>query len=119
MKQIFTWRDFDEAIRKLSSAVKSSGDDFENVYGVPRGGLVVAVALSHCLDLPVITDVGLVSLGTLVVDDISDSGVTLSTFVGRVGAFATIHIVEGTKVVPDFFASHRLVEWVVYPWEKV
>jgi len=119
MKQVFTWHEFDIAVHVLSSDIQSSGKVFKDIYGVPRGGLVVAVALSHSLDLPIITDVGLVSSNTLVVDDISDGGATLSAFVGRVGAIATIHIVEGTKVVPDFFASHRLAEWVHYPWEKV
>jgi len=119
MKQLFTWHDFDDAMCTLSLAIQSSGKVFKDIYGIPRGGLVVAVALSHLLNLPVITDKGLVSSSTLVVDDISDGGTTLSTFVGRVGAIATIHIVEGTKVVPDFFALRRLAEWVVYPWEKV
>ena len=76
MKQLFTWHDFDDAMRMLSLTIQSSGKIFNDIYGVPRGGLVVAVALSHLLDLPMITDVGLVSSSTLVVDDISDSGTT-------------------------------------------
>ena len=119
VKQIFTWSEFDDAMCTLSLAIQSSGKVFKNIYGVPRGGLVVAVALSHLLDLSVITDAKLISSSTLVVDDISDSGNTLNVFMGWAGAFATIHIVGGTKVIPDFFVWHRLEKWVVYPWEKV
>jgi len=119
MKQLFTWYEFDYVIQKLSSDIQSSGKVFKDVYGVPRGGLVVAVALSHILDLPMITDTGLVGSSTLVVDDISDSGNTLGVYLGWVGAIATVHIVKGTKVVPDFFVLYRLADWVVYPWERV
>ena len=117
--EILTWADFDSAIEVLVEKVVSSGRIFSNIYGIPRGGLVVAVALSHRLDLPVIMSVDLVSGSTLVVDDISDGGTTLSAFAGKVGAVATIHIVSGTKVVPDFFVWYRLEKWVHYPWEKV
>jgi hypoxanthine phosphoribosyltransferase len=109
-KEYFSWKDFDLAVIDLAKRLE--GKNFKNVYGIPRGGLILAVALSHRLSLP-LTDS--VSDATLVVDDISDSGKTLLPY--RTNGIATIHRVIGTQVEPDYCYRVRKADWVVYPWE--
>ena len=118
-KEYFSWEDFDRACEALAFQIRQSDRLLTAIYGEPRGGLVLAVKLSHLLDLPVIME-GARPLpkSTLIVDDISDTGRTLF-FMKREGyKIATLHYVETSKVRPDFYASVRKADWVVYPWEK-
>ena len=39
------WEQFGIMIDKLAKQIKDSGEQFEGIYGVPRGGLPIAVAL--------------------------------------------------------------------------
>ena len=117
----FTWKDFDSAVDILVGKFEENKllSSVARVYGIPRGGLVLAVVLSHKLCLPLATIGDVVANGkALVVDDISDSGKTLRRF-GSLGAVtATIHVVSGTVFVPDVWALERPKNsWVVYPWE--
>jgi len=49
-KQYYTWAEFDKDIGKI--ICWAGGRNFKSVYGIPRGGLVVGVAISHRLGLP-------------------------------------------------------------------
>jgi hypoxanthine phosphoribosyltransferase len=100
----------------LTEKIVRAGPKFANVYGIPRGGLVVAVVLCHRLGLPLLTDAEKVGPDTLVVDDICDSGRALSPYVGRCTT-ATLHVVPSACVRPDFFARICMADWVKYPWE--
>ena len=114
--ETFTWEDFDNAIDIMASRIRQNKKfrDMKTITGIPRGGLVVAVALSHKLDsIPV---VDYVNRGTLLVDDISDSGKTLLQYTGAI-LTATIHIVPGTSFIPDIWIKERTADWVIYPWE--
>lgn len=114
--ETFTWADFDAATKLLAEKIVRAGLRFANVYGIPRGGLIVAVALCHRLDLPLLTDAGKIGPDTLVVDDICDSGKTLLPYVGKCTT-AALHVVPGACVRPDFFVRVRVSDWVIYPWE--
>lgn len=107
----FTWVDFDDAIKDMVAALKGIG--IRNIYGIPRGGLVVAVALSHQLNLPLSDSVG---LNTLVVDDISDTGKTLAPY--KEHLTATIHYRRGSEVQPDIWVRLKTDKWILYPWER-
>ena len=101
------------------------------VYGLPRGGLIPAVILSHSLSIPMAKSLGhfLQTIATgqrgLLVDDICDSGKSLKEVYERheMGIFATgtatLHYREGSVFTPQFFAS-KIVDkrWIVYPWES-
>jgi len=65
------WLDFDLAISRLYDRYK--GIEFSGVYGVKRGGLALAVALSHQLKLKFLNKP---NTDCLWVDDIIDSGAT-------------------------------------------
>ncbi len=115
--EVFTWADFDSAIKVLAKKVISSDLVLTSIYGIPRGGLVVAVALSHSLGLPVLVNRERVTILTLVVDDISDTGKTLLPFASKGNTIATLHMVPTTFVQPTFFVRIRKAGWVAYAWE--
>lgn len=113
-----SWELYDEDIHKLAALIKKSGEQFHCIYAVPRGGLVVAVHLSHLLGLP-ITDNPYGHI--LVVDDVSDTGTSLDKWrrkrLARV-SLATLHMKEGTTTIPDFWVGkYKREQWLQYPWE--
>lgn len=111
----FTWNQFDIAVRGLANALPK---DFDQIYGIPRGGLVLAVVLSHLTGKPLTTQLGGSSL--LVVDDISDSGKTLAKYAQLAKYTATIHYVHDSIFEPTVWVSGKLKQtWIVYPWEEM
>ncbi|OGY99847.1 MAG: hypothetical protein A2945_02535 [Candidatus Liptonbacteria bacterium RIFCSPLOWO2_01_FULL_52_25] len=116
-KERYSWKQFEDDCETL--AVWARGKKFKSIFGIPRGGLVLAVKLSHLLDIPLVLNREDITGHTLIVDDIADSGGTLerlkSTFGGHC-AIATIYKGENPRVAPDFSLRVKR-EWVVFPWE--
>ena len=57
-----------------------SGEGFDGIYGIPAGGLVPAVYLHYRLKLPLMLAP---TERTLVVDDIVDTGLTMSHYISK------------------------------------
>ena len=77
-----SWGGYEFFVKELFLQLKGNkfehnGVKIQSIHGIPRGGLIVAVMLSHMCELP-ITD--LYSRSTLIVDDITDKGVTLQPY---------------------------------------
>ena len=116
-KQFYTWREFDEDVEKI--AIWARDKKFQGVYGIPRNGLVLAVALSHRLELPVVLSPEDIMRRTLVVDDISDTGKTLLALERRLGFKPTVAAIfchSDTLWKPDFSLREKKC-WIVFPWE--
>ena len=79
MKKVrkITFKEYDNAISLLAQKIKASGKKYTAVYGIPRGGYYPAIQLSNILGIPAITSP---ISGVLVVDDIMDSGSTLTPY---------------------------------------
>ena len=75
MTKYFTWGEFDESVDYIANQCKFL--NFSGIYGVPRGGLCLAVALSHRLDIKLVEKP---CKNSLIVDDIFETGITLSNF---------------------------------------
>jgi hypoxanthine phosphoribosyltransferase len=122
-KIFLTWQDIENDVKKFTANKKYT--NVKNIYGIPRGGLVIAVLVSHYLNKPLITSVKDITKDTLIVDDISDSGVTLKnlfkTFPRRKKPKVfTSWIGPKTKFTPDyFFYVKRKNDWIVFPWETL
>lgn len=127
MNKIFmSWQEVEEAVTKIASKIDRT--KVHAIYGVPRGGLVLAVLLSHKLDVPMVTDLKniLPYRRVLIVDDISDSGRTLQSLIKNVFSqvayswavplTATIHYKPGSRFRPDIYYKET-EDWIVYPWE--
>jgi len=106
-------RDMEESVLKIEGA--SFRSEISAIYGVPRGGLAIALWLSHRLGLPVLVDEADIDSGTLVVDDIADRGYTLS---GIKPTFSfTIFYNPNSNFEPDIWLHEKKDEWILFPWE--
>jgi hypoxanthine phosphoribosyltransferase len=114
-----TWRKFDNDCLKIADHVRGSGKKIDGIYGFPRGGLVLAVKLSHILEQPLVLDEKKVGATTLVVDDIADSGKTLSNSKAakKAALVCTIYKHENTTFIPDFHVRVKKKQWILFPWE--
>ncbi|MGA1041544.1 MAG: hypothetical protein ACO311_05995 [Burkholderiaceae bacterium] len=107
-----TWDEFDQAVYQLASLFKDRV--LTGVYGFPRGGLCLAVALSHRLRLPLLHEI---EPGCLVVDDIYETGRTLAPASQYEGTECAVWI---SKVQPTWFRAVEVIDspdWIIFPWE--
>jgi len=123
-KLYLSWKWVDEQINKIGD--KLEGLDLEFVAGIPRGGLIPAVMISHAFGIKYISYSSAKMLPgdlrkkTLVVDDISDTGVTIAEADKLKFITATLCLRQGTKTVPYFSGEHINDDrWLVFPWEKL
>ena len=113
MINYFTWREFDKSVEYIANKCKIL--KFSGIYGVPRGGLCLAVALSHKLKINLIPEP---TKNSLIVDDIYETGFTLNTFKDIEGAkFFVLFSKEKPKWWNTVFISQKN-EWIVFPWEN-
>ena len=113
MINYFTWKEFDKAVEQIANKCKDL--EFSGIYGVPRGGLCLAVALSHKLKLNLILEP---KKNSLIVDDVYETGITLKTFKDIEGA---MFFVLFSKSQPKWWNSVFIAkkkEWIVFPWEN-
>ena len=123
-KSFVSWEEYDEMIEKLTWWVKFECDEeIGAIYGLPRGGLPIAVSLSHSLGLPLLMDYYDRKVVTdkkiLVVDDIADTGETLKFYeeTFQKGYIVTIHEHDQSIVKPEYSVIAKGDAWIVYPWE--
>lgn len=121
-KVYMSQREFGRALGMITHQVVMSDEDYDGVYGIPRGGLVPAVYLSHRLSLDYVHRVSDITEDTLVVDDISDTGATLEDLLGTlkvVPDIACLYTTGWTSVQPTYWVHEKPTEdcWIVFPWE--
>jgi hypothetical protein len=133
-KKYISWEDIDKQVNSLASQINSNtGAEVDYVVGIPRGGLILAVMLSHKLGIKHMTvdhlekleeDIMMPSFDInkrkiLIVDDISDSGQTLKTYKMQGHTTATLDVRNTTITKPDFYCNWlENTDWIVYPWER-
>ena len=113
MISYFTWNEFDKSVNHIADKCKFL--DFSGIYGVPRGGLCLAVALSHKLKIELISEP---IKNSLIVDDVYETGLTLTTFKDIEGA---MFFVLFSKIKPTWWNTvfiSKKSQWIVFPWEN-
>jgi hypoxanthine phosphoribosyltransferase len=91
---------------------------FDYIYGIPRGGLVIAVYLSHRCNIPLINSLNKDIKNVLIVDDIADTGKTLAELKEYNFQTATLYYKSRSIIKPTFIGEEvENDEWVVFPWE--
>ena len=113
MISIFTWSEFDKSVEEIAD--KCRFKKFSGIYGVPRGGLCLAVALSHKLKIELISKP---IKNSLIVDDVYETGLTLTTLKDIEGA---VFFVLFSKIKPTWWNSvfiSKKSQWIVFPWEN-
>lgn len=132
-----SYSEYDLLVSNLASKIQSNFDP-DYICAIPRGGLAIALHLSHSLEckkiiaepitlIPTLMNPTFTKSKILIVDDVCDSGETLSnidTIFKAHGAknykFATLHIKPRCIIIPDFFVGIVAnSNWIVYPWEKI
>ena len=106
------WIEFDNCIYSITKQCRNK--EFEGVYGFPRGGLCIAVALSHSLALPILEEPKNYSL---IVDDIYDTGYTLERVKYLKGSEAHVWVSRKEPTWWNAFRYTKEKEWFVFPWE--
>ena len=113
MINYFTWEEFDKSVEHIANKCKFL--ELSGIYGIPRGGLCLAVALSHKLKITLISEP---IKNSLIVDDVYETGITLNTYKNIEGAN---FFVLFSKNNPTWWNSVHLSkksEWIVFPWEN-
>ena len=113
MISYFSWKEFDKSVEHIANKCKLL--DFSGIYGVPRGGLCLAVALSHKLKINLLSEP---IKNSLIVDDVYETGITLNTFKDIEGA---MFFVLFSKIKPIWWNTVHISEkgeWIVFPWEN-
>ena len=113
MISYFTWNEFDKSVEYIAHNCKNF--KLYGIYGIPRGGLCLAVALSHKLKIDLISEP---IKNSLIVDDVYETGITLKTFKDIEGA---MFFVLFSKSKPKWWNSVFIAEkneWIVFPWEN-
>ena len=113
MVKYFSWSEFDKSVEQIANNCRFK--EFSGIYGVPRGGLCLAVALSHKLKIELISKP---IKNSLIVDDVYETGITLTTFKSIEGA---MFFVLFSKINPTWWNTVYVSEeneWIVFPWEN-
>ena len=113
MINYFSWKEFDKSVEYIANQCRFR--EFSGIYGIPRGGLCLAVALSHKLKIKLISEP---IKNSLIVDDIYETGITLNPFKDIEGA---MFFVLFSKINPTWWNTvfiSKKSEWIVFPWEN-
>ena len=121
-KVYVSWNQVEDFVRDIEYKQKNGEYNFTGVYGLPRGGLVLAVMISHKLNIPMLMSP---CPGCIIVDDICDTGESLLHYVKNSSGdkvqdytIATMYYKENILgIVPDIYSYVKDNEWIVFPWE--
>ena len=113
------WMMFELLVHELAEKIKKSNIRIQSVFGISRGGLPIAIRLSHILNISYST-IDLISPKTLITDDVADSGHTLTVYKERFPLSPTATLIWKTTSIfkPDFYAIEKSTpNWIIFPWE--
>ena len=113
MINYFSWEEFDKSVEHIANKCKFL--KFSGIYGIPRGGLCLAVALSHKLKINLISKP---IKNSLIVDDVYETGITLNAFKNIEDA---MFFVLFSKIKPIWWNTVHISsksEWIIFPWEN-
>lgn len=118
-KVYVSWQDMETYINELIKDIKNKNIKPTGVYGIPRGGLIIATLLSYKLDIPLLTAP---AKDCIIIDDIADSGRSLCHYTENDTQFnkyyiTTMYYHQRSMVKPDFYLYLKEDSWVVFPWE--
>lgn len=123
VKHSISWKRFEKDIHKLANQILTNEIKmrwcYSSVYGIPRGGLVIATRLSHLLNVPLINVplmTKLTSHSTLICDDVSDTGETLKEY-NELFHIATLYRKNHTKIEPRY-CVRTINKHIIFPWER-
>jgi len=128
-KIIINYNKYGILVDNLLTKIKFLNIQFNAIHGLPRGGLPIAVHLSHHLNIPLVISINQFSQEyingqLLIVDDIIDTGKTYEQFLERTEdinikfTFATLFYKPISPYIPDIYVKET-TSWIVFPWERI
>ena len=111
-KKILSWDEFYSLGVSLAGAIKKLGRRYNDIYAIPRGGVPLGVLLSEQLKLKMVNKP--IGSFTLIVDDICDSGRTLSGYQDYDKA-VLFHKIRAS--VKPIYIGQTTDKWIEFPWE--
>lgn len=125
LQKVF-WQDFLLDLNELLNKIRRSRVKPTHIYGIPRGGLIPAVILSHFLEIPLIDKEQLQQLKggvrLLIIDDVSDEGKSLMAITAKLKCdylTMVLYVKSLSLFRPDFFLHDIDSDvWIKFPWEK-
>lgn len=114
------YEDIELLVKNLTEYAKNNqlplfaSGGFNGVYGIPAGGLVLAVYLHYRLKLPLMLAP---TESTLVVDDIVDTGFTMSHYISKGNFTVSLFCKEGGRWKPNIWLRAKTDKWIRFPWE--
>ena len=125
-KAFLSWDDIEKQVDKLAEQINRMDKKPFYIYGVPRGGAIPAVWLSHK------TGINYYQLNSsqisktadlshiLIVDDICDSGETIKKLKENFPKcqIATLYYKETAIDKPDIYGEISTYDWLYFPWEN-
>jgi hypoxanthine phosphoribosyltransferase len=120
-----SWHDIEIIMKKSLPEIKKL--NCQAVYGIPRGGLLPALLISHRAQIPLLLTLDDVILykkqnkKVLLVDEISDSGKTLSLYKAMTDFPSyTLYTRKGTSCMPELYGREiKTEDWLIFPWEEI
>lgn len=114
---IYTIEEFQCDMDRLADKIKATEvwRHIKDVYGIPRGGLGIALWLSHRLNRPIILGESEITERTLVVDDLIHTGRQIR----RHNLTAVIFYNSASGIEPTFWVRAKLEGWILFPWETL
>tara|TARA_R110001606_G_scaffold347966_1_gene497413 strand:+ start:300 stop:692 length:393 start_codon:yes stop_codon:yes gene_type:complete len=115
-RRYLSWKDVEHLIEILHQNIIESNLNIKQIYGIPRGGYIPSVILSHKMNIPLTTYK--YTPNTLIIDDICDTGKTLQSPIPIVTG--VLHYKPHTsEIEPSFYAcKFNSDDWIIYPWEN-
>ena len=125
-KIFLSWNDIEALVDNLKEQINKMDKKPFYIYGVPRGGAIPAVWLSHKtgIDYYQLNSAQISKTADLshilIVDDICDSGETIKKLKENFPKCqtATLYYKETAIDKPDIYGEVTGEEWLVFPWEN-
>ena len=125
-KIFLSWNDIEVLVDNLAEQINKMDKKPFYIYGVPRGGAIPAVWLSHKtgIDYYQLNSAQISKTADLshilIVDDICDSGETIKKLKESFNKCqtATLYYKETAIDKPDIYGEVTGEEWLVFPWEN-
>ena len=119
VKERMSWDSYEKAVGELVKKIQNSGKKYDVIYGIPRGGLVLAVTLSHRLNVPITLELNEEheDAKVLIVDDVVDTGRTAIEMNAKRFDTATLYYKPWRSYNPTYSVIETS-HWIIFPWEK-
>lgn len=121
MKRYVAWNEVGQFIHAVGDNCDVT--NLDGVYALPRGGLVLAVMISHRYNIPLLLAP---TTNSLIIDDICDSGESLLHYFKNSSSedqtarpvIMTMFAKKNNLVTPDYYLFEKEYDWIVFPWEE-